>query len=309
MNAAEIAAALGDERRDGGGWKCRCPCCGGRLSLRDGYNGRAICHCWGGCAWREMERELRRIGHLSGDRPAPPPPEEIARRKAAEERRKRAAISRAAEIWAEGVPIEDTLGDIYMRSVRGIDIGSPFIDESAAKALRYLARARHSAGVYRPAIVAAIEHIEHGFTGAHVTFLATDGASKTTLDPPRKTFGSPKGGAVRLGKPRPNSWFVVGEGIETVLSVMQVCALPGWAALSANGIVRLELPDTARLVVICADNDCNGVGPDAARRAVARFIGEGRRGRIFMPPTPGSDWNDVLLGRAPAQIAVAEHAA
>ncbi len=24
--------------------------------------------------------------------------------------------------------------------------------------------------------------------------------------------------------------------------------------------------------------------------------------RIFMPPVPGTDWNDVLLGKAPARV-------
>jgi putative DNA primase/helicase len=37
MNAADVARALGDARREGRGWRCRCPLHGGRsLMLRDG---------------------------------------------------------------------------------------------------------------------------------------------------------------------------------------------------------------------------------------------------------------------------------
>ena len=40
MNAAQIAAALGDASREGRNWRCRCPLHGGcSLLLRDGDNG------------------------------------------------------------------------------------------------------------------------------------------------------------------------------------------------------------------------------------------------------------------------------
>jgi hypothetical protein len=46
--AAEIAVALGDARREGFGWRCRCPLHGGRsLTLRDGQSGRILATCWG----------------------------------------------------------------------------------------------------------------------------------------------------------------------------------------------------------------------------------------------------------------------
>ena len=49
-----------------------------------------------------------------------------------------------------------------------------------------------------------------------------------------------------------DQWLVIGDGIETTLSVMQACSLPGWAALSANGITSLILPREATMVLICA---------------------------------------------------------
>lgn len=50
MNAAAIAAALGDAQREGCAWRCRCPLHGGRsLLLRDGAAGCVLVTCWGGC--------------------------------------------------------------------------------------------------------------------------------------------------------------------------------------------------------------------------------------------------------------------
>jgi putative DNA primase/helicase len=74
--------------------------------------------------------------------------------------------------------------------------------------------------------------------------------------------------------------------------------MPAWAALSAPGIENLVLSPEATHIVICADNDRNGTGQRAAHKAAQRWMAEGRRVRIALPP-PGFDFNDVLTGRAP----------
>src|SRR5215471_569141 len=67
MNAAAIAAALGDARREGRSWRCRCPVHGGRsLVLRDGDRARVLVNCWGGCDRLDVLAELRRRGLLDG---------------------------------------------------------------------------------------------------------------------------------------------------------------------------------------------------------------------------------------------------
>jgi putative DNA primase/helicase len=103
--------------------------------------------------------------------------------------------------------------------------------------------------------------------------------------------------------------LVVGEGIETTLSVMQACALPGWAALSADGIGNLILPREVAMVLIGADNDVSGTGQRAASEAAERFLREGRRVRIAMPPTPGADFNDILTSSATAAMGEPRHVA
>src|SRR5262245_22075781 len=65
MNAAEIACALGDARREGRGWRCCCPLHGGRsLVLRDGDQGRVLATCWAGCNRLDVIAELRQRGLL-----------------------------------------------------------------------------------------------------------------------------------------------------------------------------------------------------------------------------------------------------
>ncbi|MGH7087738.1 MAG: DUF7146 domain-containing protein [Stellaceae bacterium] len=306
ISAADIAAALGEARPDGRDVRTKCPRCGGPLALRDTKRG-LMAKCWAGCDSTDVYRELRRRKLLTGKRPVPLSPEEAAAANVAAEHRARVNVARARDLWEQGQPIRGTAGDRYLRAGRGLDILSPYIGADAEHALRFCSRCWHSPGIYRPAVLARIDHYARGFIGVHVTFLAPDGygtdefyPGKAALDPVRKVIGACKGGAARLGTPSPSEWLIVGEGLETTLSVMQACALPGWAALSADGICSVELPPDARMVVIAADHDKSGVGASAARRAAARLIGEGRRARIYLPPRAGSDWNDVLLGKAPA---------
>jgi len=76
-------------------------------------------------------------------------------------------------------------------------------------------------------------------------------------------------------------------------------------------LVALKLPPLplAATVVILADNDANGAGGYAARKAAGRWSAEGRCVRIAIPPEPGTDFNDVLMGRSRAAIAEPGHAA
>ena len=143
------------------------------------------------------------------------------------------------------------------------------------------------------AMVAPVEHVARGIIGIHRTYLTVDYRRHD-----RATLGPIAGGAVRLGTPRAGEWLAIGEGIETALAVVAACGLPAWAALSAPGIRALILPPEATHVIICADHDASGTGERAARDAAARWLAEGRRVRIAMPPAPGIDMADVLAGRS-----------
>ena len=106
-------------------------------------------------------------------------------------------------------------------------------------------------------------------------------------------MGPVMGGAVRLAAA--GEELAITEGIETGLAVQQATGEPTWAALSAGGIRKIELPQLplAREVIIAADHD--EAGERAAEAAAKRAHGEGRVVRICKPPTAGKDFLDLLL--------------
>ena len=295
--AAEIAAAL-EGRRVGRQWRCRCPIHGGRsLLVRDGLAGRILVFCHGGCEARDVLAELRRSGLLGGpSKECQLPP--LRRNDHSDEA---ARTARALAIWRETQPAAGTIVETYLAS-RGLALPSP-------QYLRFHPACPHPSGANLPAMIGLVEHVDHGPTAIHRTFISADGSGKAAVEPDRASLGPVAGGAVRLAQVRAGQWLLVGEGLETTLSVMHACALPGWAALSAGGIKSLVLPASANMIVICADNNANGTGQRAANAAAERFLAEGRRVRIALPPTSGLDFNDLLRGSASALLDENSHVA
>ena len=82
------------------------------------------------------------------------------------------------------------------------------------------------------------------------------------MDQPRKALGHIYGLAVRFPAPSPTDTtpLLVGEGIETVLSLLT--AIPGTsgaATLSAGSLAAFTLPHNLTRLVIAADNDPAGL--------------------------------------------------
>jgi putative DNA primase/helicase len=293
MTAAEIAAILGDARREGRAWRCRCPLHGGRsLVIRDGDGDRVLVTCWGGCDRPNVLAELQRRGMLSGGGDYSPHVISVPRRDARARR-----TSRSLNIWRQ------TERDVAI--VGRYLAGRGIVLDPWPASLRFhprCPRPKDDAGSFvppLPAMVGLVEHVKLGPVGVHCTYLQRDGSSKADIEKAKAIFGAVDGGAIRIGAPRAGQWFAVAEGIETTLSVGMACSMPAWAALSAAGIKKLVLPPQATHVLICADHDASGTGERAARDAAARWLAEGRRVRIAIPPVPGTDFNDILTERAP----------
>jgi hypothetical protein len=153
-------------------------------------------------------------------------------------------------------------------------------------------------------MVACVKDLDGNIIGVHRTWLTrgSDGCWRR-LD--RASLGPIGGGAVRLDQDGivhldedvGIGLLLVSEGIETGLAAMQATETPTWAALSTAGLIALRVPTNILRVTILADNDKNGAGERAARTVAARWLAEGRRVRIAMPPMPGTDWNDVLQNK------------
>ncbi len=294
MNAAAIARALGGAHREGSDWRATCPVHGGKtLIITDGRNGQLVVKCFGGCDWRDVFDELRARGLIAGKPGTPNPEREEERRKQeaaakAEIERIRRRICQARDVYLRAQEAARTPVETYLRS-RGITLPIPQV-------LCWLRLCPHRSGKFLPAMVAAIVDRNGDQIAVHKTFLRPDGANKAALpkEQQRETCGPMKGGAVRLASPRPDCTLLVGEGIETVLSAMQLFELPGWAAICAGGIEALDLPRNILNVTIAADSDASLTGQRAALIARERWEREGRHVEILAPPAAGMDFNDIL---------------
>jgi putative DNA primase/helicase len=286
VRAAEIAARLGGARREGRGWRCRCPIHDGvSLVITDGRDGRILVRCWGsGCDPRDILAELRRRGLLLGaanHRPAPIPTPSVA----PDDTIRRIAVAR--RIWDAAHDARRSPVASYLAG-RGITIDPP-------PSLRWAPALRRQDGTNGPAMVARIDNIDVELIGIARTWLTRDAAGCwRRLD--RAMLGRAAGGAVRLAPAAET--LMISEGIETCLAAMAAMTMPGWAALSTSGMVGLVLPEVARTVIILVDHDASDAGEQAARTAAQRWLAEGRRVQIAMPPEPDTDFNDVLIGGA-----------
>jgi hypothetical protein len=283
MGAEPLARALGG-RRSGRTWLARCPAHDDRepsLAICDGGDGKVLVHCHAGCDQRDVLDVLRRRGlweqvepssalrcRRSPLRPVPDP--DAAGRTEA-----------ALRIWDASHTPRGTVVATYL-ATRGLDL--PPCDR-----LRFHTGLRHPAGTW-PGIVALVTDVADTPVGIHRTFLARDGSGKAPVSPARMSLGPIRAGAVRLVPVAKK--ILVGEGIETVLSVMKSTGTPGWAALSTSGLRTLVLPRVVETVILLADAD--PAGEAAAQDAAARWIREGRRVRIARPSGGYNDFNDML---------------
>jgi hypothetical protein len=290
-SVATIAGNLGAWRQ-GNDWRCPCPIgCGYSLSLAKGEAGRLLAHCFGGCDYHEIEAVLVEYGLLDDDDfEASRDTKALPLLDIAGELRRVIDARQRYESTAL-----DPLTGVYLRS-RSITISSPV--------LRFSPRYRHRMGIELPAMVAPIVNTAGELTGVHATFLKANGSGLAFPKPSngepdfrRQCNGVIRNGVIRLAAHDPDRKLVLGEGIESTLSAMEIFELPGWSAVYAGGLLTLELPPEIRRIVIGADNDISGTGQRNALAAYRRWTSEGRSVHIVMPPVAGNDFNDVLIKR------------
>lgn len=280
MRAEALTQALGG-RWHGTYGTARCPAHDDSrpsLSLKDGEDGRLLCHCFSGCAFPEIMAALRDRGYCpqsgAGERPS------------RGDRTDRPIADLIGIIWSGTVPIEGTPGERYLRG-RAIEGPLP-------ASLRFHPRLRHPTGAYRPAIVGRVDHVRAGVVGLHRTYLEPSTARKTGLQPAKAMLGACKGGAVRLHHGR--AGLAVAEGIETALSLAARldASVAVWAALSTSGMAGLEVPERACFggkLMIGADGD--PAGRRAASDLADRASLIGWQVEIVAAPD-GTDFNDLM---------------
>ena len=154
-------------------------------------------------------------------------------------------------------------------------------------------RYREGSSVRRfPALVAAVTGDGGRIFGVQRTWLDPRRPAKAGVADPRKALGRVYGLAVRFGVPSDDAALVVGEGIETVLSlVTAVPEITAAAALSAGSLGAFAPPPGVARLVIARDNDEDGAL--AAERLVRRSARAGIASTVIVPA--GGDFNDDLV--------------
>ena len=199
----------------------------------------------------------------------------------------------ARRLWRQCRAIGGTHAEAYLRA-RGLS-------RCRFPALRFHPELRYRDGttVRRfPALVAAVTGSDD--SGSNRAIL---GVQRIWLDPrrpakaagvatPRKALGRIHGLAVRFGSPADGAALLVGEGIETVLSVVTaVPEITAAAALSAGSLGAFAPPAGIARLVIAADNDAEG--ERAAGRLARRSARAGVAAAVIVPE--GDDFNGDLV--------------
>jgi len=204
------------------------------------------------------------------------------------------ATEAARRLWRRCRAVDGTHAERYLQA-RGLS-------RCRFAALRFHPELRYREGssVRRlPALVAAVTGADGAITGVQRTWLDPRSPAKAGVADPRKALGRIHGLAVRFGIPAGDAPLIVGEGIETVLSLITaVPEITAAAALSAGSLGAFAPPPGLARLVIARDNDEDGAL--AAERLARRCARAGVAATVIVPA--GNDFNDDLVDLGPAAL-------
>jgi len=103
--------------------------------------------------------------------------------------------------------------------------------------------------------------------------------------------GKKQGSYYLLGNRDDSQYIAICEGFATGVSIHEATGLPVAIAFDAGNIVYVADHFLDKMIIVCADNDSNGTGLNAAKKVKGAIIA--------MPADKDSDFNDV---RDPARI-------
>ncbi len=174
------------------------------------------------------------------------------------------AAQKAAYIWQHATPIYDQHNHLYLTK-KGIQ--------------------PHGTRLYKGALVIPLFDQNSQLTNAQL--IQNDGAKRFL------SGGKKKSCHWSIGEPTPR--ILIAEGFATAARLYEESHFMVFIAFDCGNLtetaktVKAKHPNAE--IIICGDNDLNGVGQKAARDA-ALAIG----GKYLIPAIVGMDWNDVLNG-------------
>ena len=275
--AASISAALGGSR-SGDGYVCKCPAHNDKnpsLSVKDirdkKGNPDILVNCQAGCDWKTVKDSLRGMGLIPGFKPTP---------------KKKDAVN---FIWAKATKDVDIVKNVFKK--RGINIGynSPAIRINEYKKEKMLVFAMTKPGDDK---VLAVQRIPFNSE----TFEKSGKGKMFGKNTSGENYCMGRG--VFFFRKDPVENFIVGEGIETTLSVMQAMDMNGCACLSTSGIKNITLPDGIKKLYILVDSDKSFGGQKAAIDLAGRV-----KNSVLVTPCDDCfsdnptkmDFNDILM--------------
>ena len=199
----------------------------------------------------------------------------------------------ARNLWDRCGPIDGTHAEAYLKARA--------IHRCRFPALRFHPALpyRPDAGGWRrfPALVGAVTGDDGALVGVHRTWLDPRRPAKARVPRPRKALGRVYGLAVRFGDADTASTLLVGEGIETVLSLVTVLSdddhsnTLAAAALSAGSLGAFVPPGNVTRLIVAPDRDEEG--EIASRRLQQRCTRLGVATSVLLPA--GNDFNEDLV--------------
>ena len=196
---------------------------------------------------------------------------------------------RVRQIYQESEKLEGTLAERYLKT-RCILPKADWTRDLLYHPSLFVPDSISEKDKSSPALVAITRSSEMVACGVQVTFL-NENAEKAYNK--RWNYGA-VGNGVWIGPRETKMKIVISEGLETLLSSIYKTGLPGWACLG-KGTFKSFTPaiGCGHDILVYGDNDKSFAGQTAAYQMAERLNLQGVKCSVFLPPNPGTDWNDV----------------
>jgi Toprim domain len=201
-------------------------------------------------------------------------------------------IERAVTLWRQGTDPRGTLVETYLAS-RAFALTS----ELRMRVIRF-----HAACPWRDQISGELMHIPamlavmRNIHTNEVTAVQRTALSQTGQKIGRMTLGPKTGAAIKLSADEDVTMgLAIGEGLETLLSAMQLGFTPAWALGDASSVRHFPIVSGMGCLTIVVDNDESGTGQRAAHECSSRWTSAGREVFRIIPDRRGDDMNDIVV--------------
>ena len=194
---------------------------------------------------------------------------------------------RSGELWREAVAVAGTTAEHYLAS-RGI-LGLPLgVDGNV---LRFHPACPFGEIGRIPCMLTVMRDIHNNEPKAIYRTALTPTAEKIG----RMALGPKAGTAAKLSPDEDvMQGLAIGEGLETVLSAMQLGFCPAWALGDAGGVRDFPALSGIDCITLIVDNDESGAGQSAALECSRRWTEAGREVFRVIPDRCGEDMNEIV---------------